>query len=54
MAYNVDPDQMPHSVASDPSPHCLQRPFCTNTKGYNGNTYICMGPGYLVFDACVL
>ena len=26
MANSVDPDQMPHSVASDPGLHCLLRP----------------------------
>ena len=29
MANSVDPDQMPHSVASDLGLHCLQRPICT-------------------------
>ena len=27
MANSVDPDQMPHSVASDLGLHCLQRPI---------------------------
>ena len=35
MANSVDPDQMPHSVASDLGLHCLQRPICPN-KGYYG------------------
>ena len=30
MANSVDPDQMPHSVASDLGLHCLQRPICHN------------------------
>ena len=34
MANSVDPDQMPHSVASDLGLHCLQRPICPNTLGY--------------------
>ena len=29
----VDPDQTPHSVASDLGLHCLLRPVCPNTKG---------------------
>ena len=32
MANSVDPDQMPHSVASDLGLHCLLRPVCPNTK----------------------
>ena len=28
MANSVDPDQMPHSGASDLGQHCLQRPIC--------------------------
>ena len=28
MANSVDPDQMPHSAASDLGLHCLQRPVC--------------------------
>ena len=31
MANSVDPDQMPHSVASDLGLHCLQRTMCPNT-----------------------
>ena len=31
MANGVDPDQMPHSVASDQGLHCLQGPICPNT-----------------------
>ena len=31
MANSVDPDQMPHSAASDLGLHCLQRPICPNT-----------------------
>ena len=37
MANNVDPDQMPHSVASDLGLHCLLRPVCPNIYGYHGN-----------------
>ena len=32
MANSVDPDQMPHSVASDLGLHCLLRLACLNTK----------------------
>ena len=28
----VDPDQMPHSAASDLGLHCLLRPVCPNTR----------------------
>ena len=31
VANNADPDQMPHSVASDLGLHCLLRPVCPNT-----------------------
>ena len=31
MANSVDPDQMPHSAASDLGVHCLLRPVCSNT-----------------------
>ena len=30
MANSVDPDQTPHSVASDLGLHCLQGPICPN------------------------
>ena len=33
---NVDPDQTPHSAASDLRLHYLQRHVCPNTKGYYG------------------
>ena len=33
LANNVDPDQMPHSMASDLGLHCFPRPFCLNTQG---------------------
>ena len=36
MANSVNPDQMLHSVASDLGLHCLQKPVCPNTYGYNG------------------
>ena len=36
VANSVDPDQMPHTVASDLGLHCLLRPVCSNTKGYYG------------------
>ena len=39
MANSVDPDQMPHSVASDLGLHCLQTPICPSTYGYYGKTY---------------
>ena len=32
MENSVDPDQMPHSVASDQGLHCLFGPVCPNTK----------------------
>ena len=32
MTNSVDPDQMPHSAASDLGLHCLQRPICPNTS----------------------
>ena len=31
MVNRVDPDQTPHSAASDLGLHCLQRPICHNT-----------------------
>ena len=31
IAISVDPDQMPHSAASDLGLHCLQMPICPNT-----------------------
>ena len=31
MANSVDPDQMPHFVASDLGLYCLQRHICSNT-----------------------
>ena len=34
MANSVDPDQTPHSVASDLGLHCLHWPICPNTWGY--------------------
>ena len=37
MANSVDPDQMPHSVASDLGLHCLLRPVYPNTKARYGN-----------------
>ena len=36
MANSVDPDQMPHSVASDLGLHYLQSSICLNTSGYYG------------------
>ena len=33
MANSLDPDQMPHPVASDLGVHCLLRPICPNTYG---------------------
>ena len=29
---SVNPDQMPHSVASDLGLHCLLGPFCPNNR----------------------
>ena len=31
MVNSVDPDQMPHPVASDLGLQCLQKPICLNT-----------------------
>ena len=39
MANRVDPDQKPHSVASDLGLHCLQRPLCPNTRVKTVLTY---------------
>ena len=36
MANSVDPDQMPHSAASDLDLQCLLQPVCPNIKGYYG------------------
>ena len=36
MANSVDPDQMPHSVASNLDLHCMQKPIYPNTSGYYG------------------
>ena len=36
MANSIDPDQMPHSVASDLSLHYLLRPACLNAEGEYG------------------
>ena len=33
MANSIDPDQTPHSAASDLGLPCLQRPICPNTQG---------------------
>ena len=38
IANSVDPDQTPHSAASDLGLYCLQRPICPNTLGY----YVCV------------
>ena len=38
MTNRVDPDQMPHSAASDLGLHCLQRPICPNTQGNFGKS----------------
>ena len=36
LANSVDPDQMPHSVASDLGLHCLPKPICPSIWGYIG------------------
>ena len=41
MANSVDPDQMPHSAASNLGLHCLQRPICPDTKCYYGIYLAC-------------
>ena len=33
MANSVDPDQIPHSVASDLGLHCLLSPICPSIQG---------------------
>ena len=40
MANSVDPDQMPHSAASDLGQHCLQRPTCPNIQGYYSSFWL--------------
>ena len=37
MSVSVDPDQMPHFVASDLGLHCLLRHICLNILGKYGN-----------------
>ena len=44
MANSVDPDMMPHSVASYLGLHCLQRPICPNTQGYHGKYCVSVTP----------
>ena len=34
VAHSVDPDQTPHSAASDLGLHCLLRLICPNTKDH--------------------
>ena len=34
MANSVDPDQMPHTLASDLGLHCLLKPVCPNIYSY--------------------
>ena len=36
VANSADPDQMPHSVASDLGLYCLLRFFCPNKEGKHG------------------
>ena len=36
MSDSLDPDQMPHSAASDLGLHCLLKPVCPNTWDYYG------------------
>ena len=43
MANSVDPDQMPHSAASDLGLHYLHRPISPNTSGYYGTHSDCPG-----------
>ena len=40
MANVSDPNQMPHSVASDLGLHCLLMLVCSNTLGYYGKKHI--------------
>ena len=39
MTNNVNPDQMPHSVASDLGLHCLLKLVCPNIRIYYGITF---------------
>ena len=41
MANSVDPDEMPHSAASDLGLLCLLRPVCPNTYGKCGKDTKC-------------
>ena len=38
MADSVDPDQMPHSAASDQGMYCLLVPICLNKYGKYGTS----------------
>ena len=49
MANSVDPDQMPHFVASDLDLYCLPKDICLNTKSkYIGHNM------FLLFFRCFL
>ena len=39
MAHSVDPNQTPHSAASDQGLHCLLRPVCPNTLDKYGTEF---------------
>ena len=40
MENSADPNQTPHSAASDLGLDCLQMHICPNAWGYYGNVYI--------------
>ena len=45
MANHVNPDQIPHSVASDHGLNCLLRPVCLRVNQYSSSydaTYMCI------------
>ena len=42
MVNSVDPDQMPHSAASDLGLHCLQRPICSRLLRVIMVPYFCL------------
>ena len=50
MANSVDPDQMPHSVASDLSLHCLPRP--RDFKPFTCSTQLSNLASVAQLDAC--
>ena len=53
MANSVDPDQMPHFVASDLGLHCLPRPICPNTLSECGSLFVCLPCSIIIFIVIV-